>query len=203
MIKPQIARKILSTSIKALSFAWTTISLQFFTYANRLNAWARNVDLGKRSTFYGLTTFQVSEVGKLKIGFSCTFRSTYHSNLIGINHPCILSVHGDGQLEIGNSCGFSGVTLGCFKKISIGSNVRCGANVIITDSDWHLTDLRVGDPKPVIIEDNVWIGVNSIVLKGVTIGRDSIIGAGSIVSKDIPPGVIAAGNPCKPLKRVK
>ena len=51
-----------------------------------------------------------------------------------------------------------------------------------------------------IIEDNVWIGVNTTILKGVTIGENSIIGANSLVVKDIPPNVIAGGNPCKVLK---
>jgi acetyltransferase-like isoleucine patch superfamily enzyme len=68
------------------------------------------------------------------------------------------------------------------------------------DNDWHQEDSRVSLNKPVIIEDDVFIGVNSMVLKGVRIGAGSLIGAGSVVTKDIPPGVIAAGVPAKVIR---
>jgi acetyltransferase-like isoleucine patch superfamily enzyme len=101
---------------------------------------------------------------------------------------------------IGNNSGFSGTVVGAFKFIKIGRNVKCGANTLITDSDWHLEDSRSGEPEEVIIGDNVWLGVNVIVLKGVTIGNNSVIVAGSVVTKSIPPNVLAAGNPCKIVK---
>ena len=78
--------------------------------------------------------------------------------------------------------------------------MRCGANTLITDTDWHEDDPRVGCNKPVVIGDNVWLGYAVKVLKGVRIGENSIIGACSVVTKDIPANVIAAGNPCKVLK---
>lgn len=64
------------------------------------------------------------------------------------------------------------------------------------------SDPRAGKPKPVIIEENVWIGEGVKVLKGVTIGKNSVIGAGSVVTKSIPDNVIAAGNPCKVIKQI-
>lgn len=66
--------------------------------------------------------------------------------------------------------------------------------------DSHPEDPRSGVNKPVVIEDNVWIGINVIILKGVTIGRNSFIGAGSVVTKDIPANVVAVGSPCKPVR---
>ena len=105
-------------------------------------------------------------------------------------------------ISIGKNCGFSGVSIWCFKSISIGNNVRIGANSIIMDGDAHQDDPRAGENKSVIIEDNVWIGANVMVLKGVTIGHNSIIGAGSVVTKDIPINVVAAGNPCKVIKQL-
>jgi acetyltransferase-like isoleucine patch superfamily enzyme len=80
--------------------------------------------------------------------------------------------------------------------------VRCGANTLITDTDWHSNDPRTGLDAPVIIENDVWLGVNVTVLKGVTIGEGTIVGAGSLVTRSLPPGVSAAGIPAKVLKRI-
>ncbi len=84
-----------------------------------------------------------------------------------------------------------------------------GANVLITDTDWHPLDpykrhkSEFTKTKPVKIGNNVFIGVNSIILKGTEIGDNSVIGAGSVVAGIIPPNVIAAGNPCKVIKTLK
>lgn len=96
--------------------------------------------------------------------------------MIGLNHSCILSTHvKTGKIFIDNKCGLSGTTIGIFLEIKLGDNVQCGANTLITDSDWHLHDERVGPQKSIVIEDNVWLGYGVIVLKGVTIGENSIM----------------------------
>jgi acetyltransferase-like isoleucine patch superfamily enzyme len=175
----------------------------FWTAFMNVNLFLWNIRTGKNCRFYGQTGIVKKPGSMITIGNDCTFRSTWNSNYIGINHPCLLSTSKpDAVILIGNDCGFSGTIVGAFKSIVIGNNVRCGANTLITDSDWHLDDKRVGDPKPVIIEDNVWLGVNSVVLKGVTIGTNSVIGANSVVTGDIPANVIAGGNPCKVLKQL-
>ena len=79
------------------------------------------------------------------------------------------------------------------------------SDVTITDSDWHgiydRTDY-VASPKEVSIEDNVWIGEKSIILKGTKIGANSIIGAGSVVSGEVPPNTIYAGNPAREIRKL-
>jgi acetyltransferase-like isoleucine patch superfamily enzyme len=160
----------------------------------------RGVRLGKGCQFYGILHFHRYPFSSIEIRKNYTFRSDHTSNLIGVNHKCILSTRQKGSvIIIGNDCGFSGVSIGAILEIRIGNNVLCGANAIITDSDWHL-DRSNSLPKPVIIEDNVWIGVNTTILKGVTIGENSIIGANSLVLSNIPANVIAGGVPCKVLK---
>ena len=75
----------------------------------------------------------------------------------------------------------------------------------ISDSDWHgIYDraLPVGKSLEVILEDNVWIGDSAIVNKGVRIGKNSIVGAGSVVVKNVPPNVVVAGNPAKIVKEL-
>ena len=136
----------------------------------------------------------------ISIGRGCRFMSKECGNLIGLNHRCMLSTVDSAKLVIGDRCSFSGVALRCFGDITLGDNVRVGANTTIISGDAHQDDPRAGKNKPINIEDNVWIGANVMILKGVTIGRNSVVGAGSIVTKSIPENVVAAGNPCKVIK---
>lgn len=159
------------------------------------------VELGSNCQFRGWSSFSMVNDTTVKINRNCRFISTTTSNRIGINHKCMISTLQKGAfLEIGSDSGFSGVSIGCFKKIIIGKNVKVGANVLITDGDWHLDDARVSDPKPIFIGDNVWLGYGVVVMKGVTIGDNTVIGINSVVTKDIPSNVVAAGNPCKVIK---
>ena len=172
------------------------------TLVGKFMLWVMKVDYGKNLNFFGLIHVRCSKQSTVIIGSNTTFRSKPTSNLIGIDRPCIISSHQNGTLKIGNNCGFSGTVIGCFKEIIIEDNVRCGANTLITDSDWHSDDPRSGAPRPIHIETNVWLGVNVSVLKGVHIGENSVIGAGSVVTKSIPANVIAAGNPCRIIKSI-
>lgn len=89
--------------------------------------------------------------------------------------------------------------------IEIGTDSMLASDVYISDSDWHGIYDRTqeaGQAAPVKIGRNVWIGIGALVGKGVTIGDNSIIAAGSVVVKDIPANVIAAGNPCRPVREL-
>ncbi len=166
----------------------------------------KKVKFEKGCNFYGFAYFYRYPTSSITIGKNCTFRSSELANMIGINRTCIVSTHyKNASIVIGDKCGFSGVTINALSSITIGNNLLCGANVLICDYDWHNTDParryeRCDESKPVIIEDNVFIGVNAIVWKGVTIGKNSVIGANSVVTKSIPANVFAAGNPCKVIK---
>ncbi len=174
------------------------LSKTFWSFYLRILFRLKGVKLGNRTNFYGFSKIKVASGSKIFIGKNCTFRSSPTSNLIGVNKPCIIStLTKEAKLTIGENCGFSGTVIGCFKGISIGDNVKIGANSIISDGDWHYEDTRSSSPKSILVENNVWIGVNVIVLKGVTLGENCLIGAGSVVTKNIPPNAIAAGNPCK------
>lgn len=159
------------------------------------------IRVGDNCTYVGKTTFRRLPDTSISIGKHCQFNSSHTSNWIGVYSPCIIStIRVGAQITIGDNCGFSGTVIGSALRISIGNNVRCGANTLITDSDWHYDDPRVGKDKEVVIGDNVWLGYGVKVLKGVHIGENSVIGAGSIVTRDIPANVVAAGNPCKVIK---
>jgi len=104
-----------------------------------------------------------------------------------------------GKIEIGDYALISpGSQIISSIGISIGAGTMLASGVYISDSDWHGTYDRTreaGQAAPIVIEDNVWLGLRAIVGKGVHIGTNSIIGAGSVVTSDIPANVIAAGNP--------
>jgi acetyltransferase-like isoleucine patch superfamily enzyme len=180
----------------------TQISKRFYTLITIIKyCLYPNVSFGKKISFFGIPKFKNEPGGKIIIGDHCVFRSKPTSNLIGINRPCIISTLTlNAEIIIENNCGFSGTVIGAFKSIHIGSNVNCGANTLITDSDWHTKDNRSGPIIPVVINNNVWLGEGVKVLKGVSIGENSVIGAGSVVTKSIPANVVAAGNPCKVIK---
>ena len=97
-----------------------------------------------------------------------------------------------------------GVRIGSADRIEVGDNCMLAGNVYVTDSDWHdiYNRIATGRTAPVSIQDNVWIGDSAIVCKGVTIGANSIIGAGAVVVDNVPPNVIAAGNPARIVKHL-
>lgn len=146
---------------------------------------------------------RIYNYGECELGSNLTFNSTYRSNPAGINKPCSIFVEKTGKLFIDDHSGFSGVSIYCINEITIGKHLFCGANVSIWDTDFHPLDYmarRTDDPQktktaPIHIGDDVFIGANSIILKGVTIGDRSIIGAGSVVTKNIPADEIWGGNP--------
>lgn len=86
------------------------------------------------------------------------------------------------------------------RKVEIGSGCNIAWDVCIMDRDYHKFNSSVEEIRPVKIGDNVWIGCNSIILKGVTIGDGAVVAAGSVVTKDVPPKTLVGGNPAKVLK---
>ncbi len=162
-----------------------------------------NIKTGKNNTYIGAPWFKRAQNSTITIGSNCIFLSKQASNSLGLHHRCMISTNSaTSSINIGDNCSFSGITIAGLKSISIKNGVRCGANVTITDSDWHSDDPRSGGSSNVVIEENVWIGANTIILKGVTIGKNSLIGANSVVVKNIPANVIAAGNHCKVVKQM-
>ena len=174
-----------------------------WTLPNMLVLKLKGVQLKGISYFAGRTYATRQKGSSIEIGAGCRFMSKDIGNLIGLNHRCVLATGSkNAKLQIGEKCSFSGVSIWCFDSVRLGNNVRVGANVTIMDGDAHQNDPRAGKNKAIEIEDNVWIGASVIVLKGVTIGTNSVIGAGSVVVKSIPSNVIAAGNPCRVIRSI-
>lgn len=114
----------------------------------------------------------------------------------------------DSLVEIGNGCAFNNnVSIIAMKSVRIGENCLLGDQVAIYDADFHEINPATrhrssGAVAPVVIGNNVWLGSKTMILKGVTIGDNSVIGACSLVIKSIPPNVIAAGVPAKVIRNI-
>jgi acetyltransferase-like isoleucine patch superfamily enzyme len=165
------------------------------------------IQLGPFCKFFGKTHFRRYPGSIIKIGKSCRFRSTFRSNMVGLNRPCGISTHHkDAVIHLGENCGLSGVVIGAANSIVLGNHVLCGANVTITDFDWHSVNQSRHSQsvselsEPIRIGDNVWLGLNTLVLKGVEIGNNTVIGANSVVTSSLPENVIAAGIPARVLR---
>jgi acetyltransferase-like isoleucine patch superfamily enzyme len=154
---------------------------------------------------HGVPIIQKHRHSQMIFGPGLGLRSSVRSNPLGPNHPVVLTTWQAGAvLEIGANFAMTGGTICATKRIIIKNNVTVGANTTIADTDFHPLHPEVrrlhpqeAQTAPILIEDSVFIGTNCLILKGVTIGQGSVVGAGSVVTKDVPPNVIAAGNPAR------
>lgn len=146
----------------------------------------------------------------IEIGDNVMLVSRYRSNPVGLAHPCVLDTLMGGSIRIGNGVGMSGVILSSRRSITIGNGVKLGGNVRIFDHDYHSLNFESRRDErldrhevraaPVIIGDDVFVGTNAMILKGVTLGARSIIGAGAVVTRSVPPDEIWGGNPAAQLR---
>jgi len=170
-----------------------------------LNGNGVKFDKGLKSN--GIPKVDIWRYGSMNIGQSFKMNNGNNYNMIGRQQPCYFVVRNEAKLSIGNNVGISSTAIICSNKITIGNNVKIGGNTVIYDTDFHSlnAEFRLDFKKdqantasaPVNIGNNVFIGAHSTILKGVTIGDDSIIGAGSVVSKSVPSKEVWAGNPAK------
>ncbi len=108
------------------------------------------------------------------------------------------------RLKIGKRCSIGDRTeIHCGNAVTIGDDVIIAWDCNILDRDYHSADGSTEQIEPVFIGNRVWIGCHSIILKGVTIGQDSVVAAGSVVTKNVPEKTLVAGNPAKIVKKVK
>lgn len=151
--------------------------------------------LGDRVRVWG--RLHVIAQGRLVVGLRTQLYSTIATTE--------LVVGPGGELEIGDH-GFInyGCSISASLRVTIGPRCRIGTHVLMMDNDFHRLEPARRDERPesapITVGENVWIGGRSIVLNGVTIGDDSVIGAGSVVSSDVPPSTVVAGVPARVIR---
>lgn len=169
---------------------------------NSITICLKKTYVGKGTCIYGRILIKGN--GGITIGEQCLINSSIHANPVGGDHHVILRADTAGEIVIGNRCGLSNCTLVAQEKITIEDDVLIGANAKIYDTDFHLVlfedrknKSQTPKTKPVLIKKGAFVGAHTIILKGVTIGEKSVIGAGSVVTHDVPDNQIWAGNPAR------
>jgi acetyltransferase-like isoleucine patch superfamily enzyme len=183
-----------------------------------LEAWRRSAgyDLrhipgltaGRNLRVCGLPLIEIAEGASIRIGDDVVLNSMNRGYHINMHSPVKLMADWSGAIiEIGSETRVHGSCIHAWASVRVGKRCLVASNCQIMDSNGH--ELCLEEPerrvrsqdlaRPVTIEDAVWIGANSIILPGVTIGYGSIIAAGSVVTHDIPPRVLAGGNPARVL----
>lgn len=200
--------------VKALRFCSKICSSLYIGW-NKIYFFLNNIKYGKNFRVFNHLYLKIHVGALVQIGNNCTIMSGAGLNPLSRNIKTCIYVGKKATLKLGNDVGISSSTLWVKESVSIGNSVAIGADCIIMDTDAHNLDWKIrcseetneygesvdmvtAASAPIVIEDNVLVGARCIILKGVTIGARSIIGSGSIVTKDC----IAAGNPCKVIKSI-
>jgi acetyltransferase-like isoleucine patch superfamily enzyme len=204
--------KILNVLLRKIDLVFTKLSNAFYWRFNKIKFSSKRIDFGENLLVRGSIYLNINPNSQVKIGDNCTIKSGQNHNPISRNIKTSISLEENATLEIGNNVGLSSVCIWVHDSIRIGDNVNIGADTIIMDSDAHSLnhlhrqnlniDLLNKNNKEIIIGDDVLIGMRTIILKGVTIGDRSIIGSGSVVTRDVAPDTIVAGNPAKFIKNL-
>lgn len=197
---------MISILYRSLTYIFSKIRAYIDYYISRFQFLAYGVKVSS-FTCKGIPYVMIARhANGLSIGDNFSMNNGLKSNPIGCPQACVFWVGNNSSITIGNNVGISQTALISHCSISIGNNVKIGGGTCIYTTDFHSLDPKIRASRddqvqskcaPVHICDNVFIGAHTIILKGVTIGENSIVGAGSVVTKSIPANQIWGGNPIK------
>ena len=176
----------------AWDLLWITIDMFCSTRLSLLSLWFQGAQYGKAFHTTGKCSFKLRREGSIVLGNRVSLLAGWRSNRAGLTTPVLLETLGEGIIRIGDDSGGSAVVISSRSGVTIGKHVCLGANVRIYDHDFHPLDsgkrrLSRNEQaanvrsEPVILGDDVFVGANAIILKGVTIGDRSIVAAGAVV----------------------
>ena len=136
----------------------------------------------------------ITTKGRIEIGDNVSIHSYLHRVQLSAGKGAELSIGADTFIN-------NGVVLSARERVSIGARCQIAPYVIAMDCDFHGVEDRSESPTaPIIVEDDVWLATRCTLLKGVRIGRGSVVAAGAVVTKDVPPYTLVAGIPARPIR---
>jgi acetyltransferase-like isoleucine patch superfamily enzyme len=207
MIMLKIKKKLTNIDVKIFVFTLITLFIGKISILINKMIYMNRFLIGKNYKVWGNLRLIIDGEGKIIIGDDFHAVSSRSRSYYTLFSPCHLtSLHG-GVIEFGNHVGLNGTIIASRKKIFIGNDTMIGPNTIIMDHNGHTTKainrwLEKDHPKEIHIGENCWIGMNCIILKGVTIGNNTVIGAGSIVRNNCDSDSIYAGNPAVKIRNI-
>ncbi|MBU2880309.1 acyltransferase [Aliiglaciecola lipolytica] len=201
---------MISISFKACRKLTSILKSKLYTPLAKLTFQLNAIQYGSGLSVRGRVKTYVTRRGRVVIGNNLKINSGENHNIIGRQQKFTLWV--EGKLTIKNNVGVSASAIICNHDITIGNNVVIGGNTVIYDTNFHSLnpelrnkpelDRKSAKYAPVLINDNVFIGAHSTILKGVEIGEGAVIGACSVVTRNIPAREIWAGNPACYIRKI-
>lgn len=198
--------------LKILRAPWTIAAVIGDRWLWPMLVGAAGVKHGDGLTLVGAPEIRMTSGGTIKLGNKVSLFSRQTSNPLLLHTPCALRLLApNARITIGDDCALSGVVVCAATAVDIGNHVLIGANVKISDTDFHplSPEARRADrnrgasTKAIVIHDDVFIGAGAFILKGTVLGEGCVVGAGAIVSGEFPARSIIAGNPAKVIKTLE
>jgi acetyltransferase-like isoleucine patch superfamily enzyme len=205
------AKKAIANPIYVLELVVEKVMTLLWTFIFKLECFLKGIPTGRRLEIFGKCIIRKGMQSRIVIGNNVQIiSSSWRSSSGNCSNSKLRTFHASSSIIMGDHSGMSGgAIIARSKTIRIGERCMLAPNVTIFDSDFHIiwpperrhdtweTDID----QDVTLEANVWVGIGAIILKGVTIGENSVIAAGSVVVSNIPANCLAGGNPARVLKK--
>ncbi|GAB3032296.1 acyltransferase [Spirosoma pulveris] len=198
--------KFIRFGFRIIRFGWRRSRRIAEALVTRVRFYLNNVSYGSGLKSCGIPIVDINDGCSMTIGRSFNINNGRNHNRIGRQQPCFFIADLGGSIQIGDRVGMSCTALVSHNAITIGDDVTIGGNTVIYDTDFHtlitaqrttFQDNSLAKTAPVVIRNGAFIGAHVTILKGVTIGENAVVGAGSVVTANIPSNELWGGNPAQ------
>jgi acetyltransferase-like isoleucine patch superfamily enzyme len=180
-------------------------SVAWWSLVARARLRAHGAAVGRGLRVHGPIRVHCHRTATIRVGEDCRIQSGFAGNAVGGGSRMAFWVGPGARLELGSRVGLSNSTIVCLRSVTIGDEALLGGGSAVYDTDFHSLDAdersrpgnRGAQTAPVRIGRRAFVGGHSILLKGTTIGEGAVVGAGSVVRGEVPPGQVWTGNPAR------
>lgn len=193
------------------------VKRRFMQAVRRAQGWMvvriHGVKIGERVKVTSAPYIFKFKGSSIQLGNNVRMHGSLYNNPVCGAHKMVLATYSpSAEIIIGDGAAISCATIAAYQKVSVGKNVFIGAGAQIMDTDFHpikaelrknRNQIEFAASAPVVICDDVWIGAEAMVLKGVTIGKGAVVAARAVVTKDVPGNTLVAGIPAKIIREIE